>query len=130
MIAQITRNLRNNLLAGAAVMAPIGVTVYAFNWLFEAVDAILGPRLSDLIWRIFPNLSQGRIPGLGIAATLILLYLTGYVTRSYLGGQLIRMWDRFIKRVPLFGTINMAVKQVTTAIAANRKQGFSRVVFV
>lgn len=130
MLARITKNLRNNLLAGAAVTAPIGVTVYAFNWLFEAVDAILGPSLSQLIATLFPSITQGRIYGLGLVATLILLYLTGYVTRSYLGTQLIRMWDRFIKKVPLFGAIHMAVKQVTTAVASNSKQGFSRVVFV
>jgi uncharacterized membrane protein len=127
--ANIAKNLRNNLLAGSAVMAPIGVTVYAFNWLFEAVDAILGPQLNDLLARAFPTLVAGRIPGLGIAATLILLYITGSVTRSYLGSQIVRIWDRFIKKVPLFGAINMAVKQVTTAIASSGTQ-FRRVVFV
>lgn len=127
--ATVARNLRNNLLAGAAVMAPIGVTVYAFNWLFEAVDAILGPRLNDLLARAFPNVMAGRIPGLGIAATLVILYVTGSATRSYLGGQIVRIWDRFIKKVPLFGSINMAVKQVTNAVASSGTQ-FRRVVFV
>src|SRR5262245_18515089 len=109
--SRIAKNVRNNLLAGLAVMAPIGITIYAFNWLFESVDAILGPYLSRLLARAVPTMLEksGRIPGVGIAATVVLLYLTGSATRSYFGGRLVRIWDTFIKRVPLFGAINMAV---------------------
>src|SRR5207253_5786912 len=66
-----------------AVMAPIGVTVYAFNWLFEGIDAILGPTLSKLLGRTFPTVFQEeqRIPGLGFAATIILLFLDRKSTR-------------------------------------------------
>jgi uncharacterized membrane protein len=120
LFARITKNLRNNLLAGLAVMAPIGVTIYAFNMLFESVDAILGPRLNDLLVRSFPRaFGETRIPGLGIVATLILLYVTGSLMRSYVGKQLYRLWE---------SSINKAAKQVMTAISGSG--GFHRVVLV
>jgi uncharacterized membrane protein len=50
--------------------------------------------------------------------------------RSYLGTRILRIWEAFIERIPIFGTINMAAKQVLTAIASSRTQGFRRVVFV
>lgn len=131
LLARIARNLRNNLIAGLLVMAPLGVTIYAFEALFENVDAILGPRLHDLLLHTFPQLvGVRRIPGLGIVATLVLLYLAGSLMRSYVGTQLLRVWEAFIEKIPVFGTINMAAKQVMTAIASSRTQGFRRVVFV
>jgi uncharacterized membrane protein len=131
IVSSMTRNVRNNLLAGLLVMAPVGVTIYAFNALFQNVDAILGPYLNDLLVYTFPDLSRaGRIPGLGIAATLVILYVAGSVMRSYVGARLLGFWERFIDRVPVFGTINMAVKQVMTAIASSGTHGFRRVVFV
>jgi uncharacterized membrane protein len=131
LFTRITRNLRNNLIAGLLVMAPVGVTIYAFNALFQNVDAILGPHLNDLLVYTFPELARaGRIPGLGIIATLIILYLAGSVMRSYVGARLLTAWEKFIDKVPVFGTINMAAKQVLTAIASSRSHGFRRVVFV
>lgn len=129
--SRLARNLRNNLFAGLLVMTPVGITIYAFNALFFNVDAILGPSLNDLLTRMFPGVfTATRIPGLGIAATVILLYITGSVMRSYVGRRLLKLWENFIERIPVFGTINMAAKQVMTAIASSRNQGFKRVVFV
>lgn len=129
--SRVTRNVRNNLLAGLAVMAPVGVTIYAFNALFQSIDAILGPRLNDLLVTTFPRVfGETKIPGLGIFATVLLLYLAGSVMRSYVGTQLLRLWEGFIEKVPVFGSINMAAKQVMNAIASPRGSGFRRVVFV
>lgn len=131
MFSRLARNLRNNLLAGLAVMAPIGVTIYAFNALFESVDAILGPRLNELLVHTFPRVfGETKIPGLGIAATIVILYATGSAMRSFAGKQLLALWEGFIERVPVFGTINMAAKQVMTAIAGSGTSGFHRVVLV
>jgi uncharacterized membrane protein len=130
LLTRFTRTLRNNLFAGLLVIAPIGVTVYAFNALFESIDAILGPRLSDLLVRAFPEFVRERIPGLGIAATLLIIFVTGSLARSYVGTQLVKVWEMFIAKVPVFGTINMAAKQVMAAIAPSSGGGFRRVVLV
>lgn len=131
MATGFARNVRNNLLAGLAVMAPVGVTIYAFNALFENVDAILGPYLNRLLGHFFPTaFSDARIPGLGIFATVLLLYVAGSVARSYVGGQLLLAWETFIARVPIFGGINKAAKQVMGAIAKPGGGGFRRVVLV
>lgn len=126
----LARNIRNNLFAGLLVMVPVGVTVYVFRLLFENIDAIFGPHLNGLLVSIFPALANRPIPGLGIAATVVLLYATGSLARSYIGARLVRLWERFIEKVPVLGTINMAAKQVMTAIASSRSEGFRRVVLV
>jgi uncharacterized membrane protein len=130
LLARVTRNLRNNLFAGLLVMAPVGITIYAFNALFESIDAILGPKISDLLVRVFPEFVRERIPGLGVGATILLLYGAGWLARSYVGTQLVLLWDKFIQKVPVFGTIHMAAKQVMKAIASSSGDGFKRVVLV
>ncbi|MCK6548178.1 DUF502 domain-containing protein [Myxococcota bacterium] len=131
MASGFMRNVRNNLLAGLAVMAPVGVTIYAFNVLFGSIDAIFGPHLNRLLEYFFPTaFPQARIPGLGIVATVALLYVAGSLARSYVGGQLLAAWEAFITRVPVFGGINKAAKQVMGAIAKPGGGGFRRVVLV
>jgi uncharacterized membrane protein len=130
ILSRVTRNIRNNLLAGLLVAAPLGVTVYLFRLLFESVDAILGPALNDLLDYSFPELAHRRIPGLGIAATILILYAAGSLTRSYVGTRLLRVWEAFIAKVPVFGAINSAAKQLISAFASSQTEGFKRVVFV
>ena len=129
--SRVARNVRANLLAGLLVMVPLGVTVLIFRLLFRKVDAILGPFLYRIIHHWYPDLFvERRIPGLGIAATLLLLYVAGSLTRIYLGRQLFALWEAFIGKVPLFGSINKAAKQIMATIATPQSQAFRRVVFV
>jgi uncharacterized membrane protein len=130
VFARITRNVRNNLLAGLLVAAPLGISIYVFQLLFANIDAIFGPALNDLLDYTFPELAHRRIPGLGIVAALVILYGAGSLTRSYVGTQLLRLWEGFIEKVPVFGAINMAAKQLIGAFASSKTEGFSRVVFV
>lgn len=130
VLSRLARNLRNNLLAGLLVAAPLGVTVYVFRLLFDGIDAIFGPALNDLLVYSFPELADRRIPGLGIMATILVLYGAGSLTRSYVGTRLIRLWEAFIAKVPVFGAINSAAKQLIAAFASSQTQGFKRVVFV
>ncbi len=130
--SRLARNLRTNLLAGLLVMVPVGVTILIFRLLFRKVDAILGPLMYNFLAKWRPELFdvERRIPGLGIFATLILLYVAGALTRVYLGRQIFGLWEWFIARVPLFGSINKAAKQIMSTIATPHAQAFRRVVFV
>ncbi len=130
-VARIAKNLRTNLLAGLLVMVPLGVTVLIFRLLFQKVDSILGPFLYGLLARWHPELFvDRRIPGLGIVASLLLLYIAGALTRIYLGRQLFALWEWFIAKIPLFGTINKAAKQIMATFTTPQSQTFRRVVFV
>ncbi len=130
--ARVARNLRTNLLAGLLVMVPVGVTILIFRLLFQKVDAILGPLMYNLLSKWRPELFdvERRIAGIGIIATLVLLYIAGALTRVYLGRQIFGLWEWFIARVPLFGSINKAAKQIMSTIATPHAQAFRRVVIL
>lgn len=129
--SRIARNIRTNLLAGLLVMVPVGVTILIFRLLFRSVDAILGPLLYNLLAKWQPDVFvERRIPGLGIVATLILLYIAGSLTRFYLGREFFGLWERFIGKVPLFRTINKAAKQIVATFTTPDSQPFRRVVFI
>jgi uncharacterized membrane protein len=132
LAARIARNLRTNLLAGLLVMVPVGVTILIFGLLFRKVDAILGPLMYSLLAKWWPEIFNidRRVPGLGIAATLLLLYIAGSLTRFYFGRQILGLWERFISKVPLFRTINKTAKQIMATFTSADAQPFRRVVFL
>src|SRR5262245_33357133 len=132
LAARLARNIRTNLLAGLLVMVPVGVTLLIFSLLFRKVAAILGPLRYGLLAKWRPEIFNvdGRIPGLGIAATLLLLYIAGSLTRFYFGRQLFGLWERFIGKVPLFRTINKTAKQIMATFTSPDAQPFRRVVYL
>jgi uncharacterized membrane protein len=73
---------------------------------------------------------ERRIPGLGIIATLILLYLVGMLTRFYVGRKIFGLWEAFIGKVPLFRSINKAAKQIMATLTTPQSQAFRRVVIL
>jgi len=114
--------------SGALVLVPIVMTI----WILRAV--ILW--CEDLFTTIIPtplrpvNLFGFELPGLGLLFTVLLVVLTGIITRLYVGSRLLALWDRVISKIPFGNTIYRAVKQFTETVASSKQQSFRQVVLV
>jgi uncharacterized membrane protein len=106
--------LRALLLAGILISVPAVVTFLALRFLFEKVDDLLGPFLSRLVGR--------EIPGLGIAATVILLLLVGLVASNYFGRKLLAAGEGLFARLPLVRAVYRTAKDIVGAMTLPRKQ--------
>jgi len=113
-------NIRNNLLAGAAVIVPLVVTFFVLRFLFQTLDAILEPVLGWLLGRSFP--------GLGLVALLVLIYVAGIAARNVVGRWLTGLADRVLGRVPLAGTIYSATRRLVEAFGPRGAVAFQRAV--
>ncbi len=121
--------LRRYFVAGVLFFAPIGVTIWAIVSIIRWLDNLVLPRLLRVV--VPGDYSPPSIPFLGTIFTLLLIVLIGFIARHLLGGEVIRFWERLMRRVPVASNIYAAVKQLLEAIFADSSHTrFNRVVLV
>jgi len=128
--------LRDNLVAGILVAAPLSVVLWVFNKLVLSMDGVLAlvpTSIRSLRWSppwLEKPISILETPGLGFFLTLLLILLIGTVTRGYVGRTVIQSLNDLVSRVPLLGTIYAGTRQLLEAVFSSRAQNFQRVVLV
>jgi len=115
------RKLRGHFLAGILITVPIGLTVWIFLWIFNAIDRFLRPYIEDIF-------DPPR--GVFFAITLLLVYLAGVIASNVLGRRLIRYGESLLARVPIANYVYSGIRQIMQSFAAPDKTGFMQVVLV
>lgn len=116
------QSIRARMVTGLAVIAPLAVTVWVVLFLFRRIDGILQPLLFRVIDR--------HIPGVGILATLLLLYLIGLLVHA-LGFRTLYSWiERFLLRLPGIRDVYGSSKTIMDTLTKPGSTGFRRVVTV
>jgi len=120
--------LRNYLLAGILVTAPIGITVY-LTWIFlQFVDSKVTPLIP---LQYNPNTYLPfSFPGLGLICVALFFILVGWFARNFLGRLIIRGSEYFVHRMPVIRTLYGALKQIFETIMARQSQAFREVVML
>jgi uncharacterized membrane protein len=114
--------IRRQFLSGVLVVVPLIITYIVLRFLFEAVDGILSP--------VFFKLLGYHIPGLGIAATIMIILLAGFLTHNVLGSTLYRYGDKILAKTPIIRIFYLAAKQLIEAIAVPNIKAFKEVVMI
>jgi uncharacterized membrane protein len=114
--------LRRYFLSGILVIVPLIITILVLRFLFTGIDGILSPFLTKLLGY--------KVPGSGVVATIILIFLAGFLTANVLGSRLFRIWEIFLIKTPLVRTIYGSSKQLVEALTTTEKESFKYVVLV
>jgi uncharacterized membrane protein len=128
MTKKILRHLRAKIFAGILVILPLGITFLILKFVFNTLDSILDPLIPDITISLSQRLYH--LPGVGIIAFFLLLYLIGLITTNVLGRKLISWGDRLFTAIPVVKNIYTSSKQLTDAFSATRKGSFRQAVFV
>ena len=128
MTKNILRHLRTKIFAGILVILPLGITFLVLKFVFNTLDNILGPLIPDITISLFHRLFH--LPGVGIIAFFLLLYLIGLIATNVLGRKLVSWGDRLFTTIPVVKNIYTSSKQLTDAFSATRKGSFRQAVFV
>ncbi len=119
---KIFKTIRRQFLSGVLVIVPIILTFIVLRFLFQGVDSLLSPLITKII--------GVEIPGLGIVATIVIIFIAGVFT-TYLGrSRLFNIWELFFIKTPLVRTIYSASKQLMEGITLPDKKAFQQVVLV
>lgn len=118
----MSSRLRTYFIAGLLVFLPLAVTYTVLAWLFRVLDNFLG--------RVFTLLFGYAVPGLGLIATVVVIFLMGAVVTNVLGRRLVGALEAILMRIPLARTIYSATKQISDSIFIKRRGAFQRAVLV
>lgn len=105
--------LLNYFFRGLIVLAPAVLTVYVFWLVISAVDR----------WMGLP------IPGAGVAVTIALITLFGFLTSSVLARWFVRLMDTVFNRLPLVRLVYASTRDLLAAFVGERRR-FDRPVVV
>ncbi|MCA9491979.1 MAG: DUF502 domain-containing protein [Myxococcales bacterium] len=147
------RHLRDRMLAGIAVVAPVWVTVVSVVFLFRlarggslwVISALLSSSLgapllsllgtSEQAWQAggmdaLPVHGEWLVSFVAIALTLATVYGAGLVSMFVLGRRAIGLLESLVSRVPLVATVYGASKKVVDSFTNDENQPFQEVVLV
>ena len=123
MITKIKGHIKRYLITGILVITPIWGTYLIFKTLLTSMENLLGDYASS-------HFPEFYIPGLGIIALLIFIFLIGLLTANFVGKKLLDLWERLLKKVPVVSSIYSALKQIVDSFSMQGNGNFSRVVLI
>ncbi len=111
-------------LLGLATLLPGVLLLYAIGWLVLGGERLLGRWLA--LW-----LPQGAyLPGMGLAALVLLVLLTGLLARSWIGPPVGRWISARIGGIPVLGRLYLSLRAAARRLSDGRPSAFAEVVFV
>ena len=116
------------LIAGTLLLVPVALTYLVFLFIYDVVNGVLQPGIERLFVEI--GREDWSFPGIGVVATVILIYLAGVVAAGSIGIKLIRWTQTAVVRVPIIGTVYSASRQLIESFSGGQATGFQRVVMI
>jgi uncharacterized membrane protein len=118
----VEHHLRRNILAGLGVLVPVVITYLVLRFVVGFVDGLLRPltgRLLDVV-----------VPGLGLAITVVGLYLVGLIVTTVVGRRMVEWGNRVMENIPLVRVVYRTARQVTDALNSSATAHYRRVVLL
>ena len=115
-------HFQRTLGAGILVMLPIGITILVLKFFFDMLDPIL-QRPFDFVW-------DRDIPGLGLAALAILIYLAGLIAAFVLGRRAIDVAHRAMEVIPVVKGIYSTTRAAVGMLSNTNDHRYSGVVLI
>jgi uncharacterized membrane protein len=120
---------RNAFISGALLLAPLGVTLWAFAWIIGKVGGTVRPIYEDYL----PESLQ-RIPFfwdlVGTAVVVLLVTGLGYISHYVFGKFFVSLGERAVQKIPGVGGVYNSVKQIVATFGTQNRSLFNKVVLV
>jgi uncharacterized membrane protein len=110
------RKFRSALVRGLVVVLPIGFTIWLLWWIGSTTESLL----RRLIVLVVPP--EVYMPGMGIAAALLLLLAAGTLFNALLVQSALAAWERFLDRIPVVKTIYGATRDFVKLLPSGGKR--------
>ena len=99
--------IRNYFITGVVVLIPIGITVYLTLFIVKISSKILPKELNPNHYLPY------NIPGVEIIISIFLITFIGWLSLSFLGRKLLKIFEDILKKIPILRTIYSAITQMT-----------------
>ncbi len=119
--------IKKNFITGIVAILPITLTVFVVYFLIVKTGGLIGGVFKKIT--VLPPLPEFFYTFLGFISVIVLIYIIGVLTSSFLGRYIMRMFERFMERLPFVRGIYSAARKLTDTIFMDRS-AFKRVVLV
>ncbi len=120
--------LRNHLLAGIVVTAPISITIWLSFQFIGFVDGTVKPHIPPIYNP--ETYLPFSLPGLGLVIVIVALIGIGAITAGIVGRVFIRAGERVLARMPVVRGIYGTLKQIFETVLARKSEAFREVVLI
>ena len=121
------KRIRRYLIAGLLVWLPLYVTFFLVKFFGGLMDRSIG-LLPD---NLQPEQWWGEpLPGLGVALTILLIFVTGVLTANLVGRKVVGGWESLLERIPFVRSVYSAAKNFTEIVFSDSGVAFSKVLLV
>lgn len=119
--------MRKYFVTGLLVLVPLAITLWVLSLIITTMDQSL--LLLPERWQ--PAALFGfNIPGVGTLLTLLVIFLTGLLTRNIIGKQVVHVWESLLTRIPIVNSIYSSVKQVSDTLFSSSGNAFRKALLV
>ncbi|MCK4353569.1 DUF502 domain-containing protein [candidate division WOR-3 bacterium] len=119
--------MKRKFITGIVALLPVGLTIFVVWFLVIKIGGLL-----QIIFEKIPHLSSlpsGIISLMGFITLVIIIYIIGVITSSYIGRRLFKFGEDIISRVPLIRTIYTSIRKFTNAVFMERS-AFKKAVLI
>jgi uncharacterized membrane protein len=109
-------------ITGFFVTVPIVLTAYVLWIFYREVDGVLSPVYEQALGR--------HVPALGFLTAVVILFVVGVVATNVVGRKVLQWGEGLLRRVPIFGRVYPAVKDLIESFSPHRRSGFREFVVV
>ncbi len=119
--------MKKYFITGLLIWIPLAITFMVLAWIVGTLDAILLWLPTDYQ----PSRYIGfDIPGVGVVASLLIVFFTGLIAANVLGQKLVQLWEALLARIPVVKSIYYSVKQVSDTLFSSSGQAFRKALLV
>ena len=121
------KSIRRYFITGLLVVVPLSLSVYVFLLIVGFMDSLLNflpPSFRPETYLPF------HVPGMGIVATLVGIFVVGLLAANLLGRKLVDIGEKILAKIPFLWTVYKGTKQFMETFFARQREGFRRVVLI
>ena len=107
--------IRNYFITGVVVLIPIGITVYLTLFIVNVSSKILPKELNPNHYLPY------NIPGVEIIISIFLITFIGWLSLSFIGRRLLKIFEDILRRIPILRTIYSAITQMTETFTKSKE---------
>ncbi|MBC6438049.1 MAG: DUF502 domain-containing protein [Rhodobacteraceae bacterium] len=125
-------SLRTSFLAGLAVIAPIGLTIWLIWTVVGWIDSWVLPLIPGAYnpVRLIQDYTGLDIRGLGVATFLIFTVLVGWIAKGLIGRSMISLAEQLVLTIPGVRTIYSGLKQIIDTVVSQGERSFDKACLV
>jgi uncharacterized membrane protein len=115
-------NMKTAFISGLLVAIPLGITIFALQFIFGFVDNIFGQYFREIL--------PFYIPGIGFISTILIIFFLGAFVNNWVGKKMFERIEKRLSKLPILGSLYTVSRQIVEILGSSRRKEFQKVIFL